>query len=70
MESKSAVDYLIAVARIIDRMRNNSARFREVPGGSDVVSASAVDTWADELDEQVFGSVRVRPVSSENVGGQ
>lgn len=43
----------VEIEFIIGRMRHDRARFRDAPGGSDVVSATTVDDWADDLEEVV-----------------
>lgn len=53
--SSSPQPRLRAAMDVIERMRSPRARFPEAPGGSDVVTASVVDEWADELEEALMG---------------
>jgi hypothetical protein len=50
---------------IIARMRSDAARFRVFPGSGEVVDATHVDEWADELETALAGDAAGTPREEE-----
>ena len=57
------------IKALIEKMRSDNRRFRIVPGGTDVIDASSVDEWADELETHLAEVEAVSPLKKDEDQG-